>query len=103
MIASDGRIDRRVREPTRRLLVHVRPVLEEDLDRLGMTEERREAERVEAFLLVRLVDPDPGLPEDRLEPACVPDRRGLVQVQRALRRRRGAFRGRRGWDRLASE
>src|SRR5437867_7269298 len=53
-----------------------------------MTEERREAERVEPLFRRRLVDPDPGLPEDRLEPACVPDRRGLVQVQRVLRRPR---------------
>src|SRR5881296_2673063 len=78
--------DRRLREPTWWFVVHVGAVLEEDLDRLGMTEERREAERVEAFLLVRLVDPDARLPEDRLQPAGVPDRRGLIQVQRVFRR-----------------
>src|SRR2546426_200629 len=78
-------LSRRVLEPTRWFVVHVGAVLEEYLDRLGMTEERREAERVEAFLLVRLVDPDARLPEDRLQPAGIPDRRGLVEVQRVLR------------------
>src|SRR2546422_7636803 len=49
VVARHRRVDRRVREPTPWFVVHVGAVLQEDLDRLGMTEERREAERVEAF------------------------------------------------------
>src|SRR2546428_487938 len=86
--AEDVRSHGRVREPTRRFLVHMGPVVQEDFDGFGMAEERREAERVEALLLGGLVDPDARLAEDRLEPPRIPDRRGLVQVQRVLRRPR---------------
>ena len=85
-VPRDRGVHGRVREPARQLQVHVGSVLEEDLDRLRVSEERGEPERGEALLLVRLVDPHAGLSQDRLEAPLVPDRRGLVEVQRILRR-----------------